>query len=134
MKPKQVAGCVIVDELERVLLLHRIKTNDTRWELPGGKVDADETAEAAAVREAGEELGVEVRLVKALGSCDFAEGGQDWHYMWFHAEIISGEPRVMEPDKFDDLDYFDLDDMMGAALSINMQILLKKFWSSEVVL
>ena len=134
MKPFQLAGCVIVDDLERLLLIHRGMGENTRWELPGGKLEADETAEAAAVRELQEELGVIVRLVKALGSCEFEENGQAYQYNWFHAVIEHGEPAIQETDRFDDLDYFDLDDMMELALSPNMQILLQKFWSSEVVL
>ena len=134
MKPIQLSGCVIVDDLERLLLLHRYAAKNTHWELPGGKLEQGETAEGAAVRELKEELGVQVRLVKALGSCDFEQAGQSYQYHWFHAVIEQGEPAVQEADTFDDLDYFDLDDMMELALSSNMKILLQKFWSSEVAL
>ena len=130
----QLAGCVIVDELEHVLLLHRYAGNSMHWELPGGKLESGETAETAAVREVKEELGVAVRLVRALGSCEFEQAGREYQYHWFHAVIERGEPEVQEADTFDDLDYMSLDDMMESALSPNMQILLLKFWSSEVVL
>ncbi len=36
------------------------------WELPGGKIDPGETAEAALTREMGEELGVEVASAQPL--------------------------------------------------------------------
>ena len=134
MKQIQLAGCVIVDEFERMLLLHRSTDSHTHWEMPGGKVESGETAEAAAVREVSEELGISVRLVKSLGECQFEEGINGYQYHWFHAVIEHGKPTVQEPDTFDDLDYFDLDDMMEMALSANMKILLKKFWASEVVL
>jgi hypothetical protein len=75
-----------------------------------------------------------VRIIKGLGDCAFSDGGKDYGYQWFHAEIIGGQPTICEPDIHDDLDYMDLDDMMGSSLSANMQILLEKFWSSEVVL
>jgi 8-oxo-dGTP diphosphatase len=127
MKPVQLAGCVIVDEFERMLLLHRSTGTRSHWEMPGGKLMVDETAEAAAVREIQEELGVSVRLVGALGSCDFEEDGTNYQYHWFHAVLIDGEPTIMEPETFDEIDYFDLDDMMGSALSSNMKILLEKF-------
>ncbi len=134
MKKTQLAGCVIVDDLERLLLMHRFKGPHTHWELPGGKVEAGETAEVAAVRELQEELAVGVRLIKALGSCEFIRNDQIYEFHWFHAVIERGQPTVQETDTFDDLDYFDLDDMMELALSPNMVILLQKFWSSEVVL
>ncbi len=37
------------------------------WEFPGGKIRADESPQDAAVREAREETGLEVRLVRSLG-------------------------------------------------------------------
>ncbi len=134
MKAIQLAGCVIVDDLERLLLMHRNAGEVSCWELPGGKVEAGETAEVAAVREISEELGVKVRLVKALGSCEFEDKAKNYQYHWFHAVIDEGIPMVQEVETFDDLGYFDLDDMMELALSANMKVLLGKFWSSEVVL
>jgi 8-oxo-dGTP diphosphatase len=134
MKPIQLAGCVIVDEFERMLLLHRATSTHSQWEMPGGAVELDETAEAAAVRNVREELGITVRLVKALGSAAYQEANQDYQYHWFHAIITDGEPLIQASEVFDDIDYFDLDDMVGAALSANMKILLEKFWTSEVAL
>lgn len=57
-----VAGC-LVDEEMRVLVAQRPagKSFEGMWEFPGGKVELDETCEAALVRELAEELGIGVR-------------------------------------------------------------------------
>src|SRR4051812_33067248 len=67
---RALAGCVILDEDGRVLLLHR-SGNPIQWELPGGKVEDGEAAEAAAKRELLEELGVHVSETVHLGDASF---------------------------------------------------------------
>ena len=83
MKPIELAGCIVIDYYERILLLHRNTDDYQHWELPGGKVESGETAESAAVREVAEELGVKVRLTKALGGGAFEDNGRSFHFNWF---------------------------------------------------
>ncbi len=60
---------LIVDPDERVLLIHeRIGDTATHWLTPGGGVEGDEDPRDAAMREAVEEVGVEI----ALGADDVA--------------------------------------------------------------
>ncbi len=134
MSKVQLAGCVILDDYGRILLLHRYSSFRTQWELPGGKVEEGETAEEAAVRELDEELGIGVRLTKALGSGEFEDDVNEFEYTWFQAVITRADPQLNEPDTFDDLDYFDTEDLLSLALSQNMQVLFDKIMSGEVVL
>jgi 8-oxo-dGTP diphosphatase len=128
-----LAGCVITDDYGRLLLLHRYRGHG-QWELPGGKVEEDENPADAAIRELREELGVQVQLTKALGNQVFEQEGTSYKYYWFQAQIIMGEPEVMEADTFDDVFYFELEDLQGLSLSANMLILQDKLLSGEVVL
>ena len=134
MKPVQLAGCIILDDYDRMLLLHRSTEERVQWELPGGKVevDAEETPAQAAFREVYEELGVRVRMKAHVGTGTFEEDETSYEYHWFLAEVVAGEPSIMEPYTFDDLDYFELDDCMSLALSNNLQVLLPEIISGAV--
>ena len=129
-----LAGCVLLDDYGRILLLHRNLGDASRWELPGGKVEEDETPEAAAVREIKEELGVTVRLTKVLGSDDFEDGDQLYKFFWFQAEIEQDQVQIMEGETFDDYDYIDIEDLQSVALSANMIVLEEKLVRGDVVL
>jgi len=95
-KALALAGCIIMNEHGEVLMIHRKTQRRTHWEIPGGKVEAGETAADAAVRELGEELGIEVRITRRLGEREFDEDDRVINYEWFLAEIIAGEPRLQE--------------------------------------
>jgi 8-oxo-dGTP diphosphatase len=55
------------DQPNRPIVLIERKNEPHGWSLPGGFVDVGETVEAAAVREAREEIGLDVELRALLG-------------------------------------------------------------------
>jgi 8-oxo-dGTP diphosphatase len=59
-----VAAAILIDSEGRTLLAQRPagKSMAGLWEFPGGKVAADETPEAALVRELKEELGIDTSV------------------------------------------------------------------------
>lgn len=120
-----LAGCVIRNEEGRVLLLHRNKKDRVQWELPGGKLEPGEDPEAAAVREIQEELGVRATIHSKLGEAAFHENGIEHMYVWFEARIAD-EPRIAEPQSFDDLRYFHVSELENRDdLSANLRNLIK---------
>lgn len=73
MKLVLVVACALVDADRRVLIARRPegKAMSGLWEFPGGKVEPDETPEAAIIRELEEELGVETKTA-CLAPLSFA--------------------------------------------------------------
>lgn len=106
----RLAGCVITDLADRVLLLHRY-TDEPQWELPGGKVNPGEEPDTAARRETLEETGLTVQRTRPLGVTQFEQGGVWWDYSWFAADEVTGTARICEPQTFDALRAWPLDDL-----------------------
>jgi mutator protein MutT len=66
------------------------------WELPGGKVEPGESAEAAVRRELREEVGIEVRVVGRLPETVHAYAERRVRLLPFWCELVSGEARAIE--------------------------------------
>lgn len=129
-----VAGCVILDERRRVLLLHRCTTKASHWEMPGGKVEPEEAPRAAATREAKEELGIDVRIEKLLGSRRFIQHGKGMYCHWYLASVTDGCPVVRESHIHDAINHFDWDQLraIDAELSPNVRNFLRAYDLGEL--
>jgi ADP-ribose pyrophosphatase YjhB (NUDIX family) len=67
LDPKLAVGTVIVDDRRRIALVKRaIEPGYGKWVFPGGYVDRGEEVLHAAVREAREETGLDVRIDRLI--------------------------------------------------------------------
>jgi mutator protein MutT len=107
----ELAGCIVQNDAGDILLLHRNRGGTTQWEIPGGKVEPGEDARTAAKRELLEEVGVDAVIGDELGTRDFSEFGIGYRYTWLVATITNGIPQLREPETFDGLRHFSLDDL-----------------------
>jgi 8-oxo-dGTP pyrophosphatase MutT (NUDIX family) len=97
---------------DEVLLLRRFNTGyrDGWYSVPAGHLDGGETVLAAAVREAREEVGVEIDLAALTFSSVMHRSEGDERIDFFvHVHVWEGEPVNTEPDKCDELRWTRLD-------------------------
>lgn len=116
----ELAGNLIVED-GKILLLYR--EDEQHWEVPGGKVEDDESPTEAAVREADEEIGVEVELRKPFYSGEFQHQSQMFLWHGYVAEIVDGEPSL-EEDKFGKMEWFEGSELDELELAPNMEMIL----------
>ena len=65
-RPALGAASVIVDLRGRILLVHHTY-GALNWEIPGGGTEPDESVEETAIREAREEVGIELAPLRLTG-------------------------------------------------------------------
>lgn len=89
---------VLIWREDRVLVQCRLSSAEhlpNVWEFPGGKCEANETPRDCAIREAREELGIEIEIVGERVSIDFAYSNRAITLFPFDAKIVSGEPQSL---------------------------------------
>ena len=90
------SGRVIILKDNEVLLIKRVKNDRTYYVFPGGKAEPGETPEMTAMREAYEELGVQVELGDCFETVRFSEVQQ----YYFLATIVGGELGTGQAEEF----------------------------------
>jgi len=96
------AGIVLIED-NKVALIERHRAGLEYYVFPGGGVEDGETHEQGAIREAREELGIEVAILQKVATIHFDQSTQ--HY--FLARKISGEFGTGTGEEFTDSDPFD---------------------------
>ena len=107
LDPKLAVGTIITDDRGRIVLVKRaIEPGYGKWVFPGGYVDRGEEVQVAAVREAREEVGLDVRLGRLINVYSYA--GRTPVIVVYAATVIGGilgcddeglEARFFEPDQ-----------------------------------
>lgn len=128
MEHIRIAGCFIIQHGKLLVLFHKERNY---YVLPGGKLEHGETFEAAALREAKEEIGVAVRLGKSLGEHAFSIADIAYFGKVFSVEIIAGEPTIKEPEKFNELFWMPLGDYKKYILSPNTHFFCEKLTKQQ---
>lgn len=99
--PFPLIVCAAVIERDGAVLLTRRRRGDHlegTWEFPGGKVDPGEAPPRALERELHEELGVEAEATEAMGFSYWEYPEKRVLLLFYHCQILAGEPRPLEND------------------------------------
>ncbi len=130
-------GAIIFNDEGKILLCKRsqnAKNERGCWEAPGGAVEFGETLEHAIVREIKEELGVELKLLKQMPAANHIIPAEHQHWIpsAFISRIKDGKkPKIMEPDKCDEIGWFPLDNL-PSLLSIITKIDVDRYKMNKV--
>lgn len=87
--PKVAVGTIISMESRIVLVRRAIEPGYGKWVFPGGYVDRGEEVTAAALREAKEEAGLDIRLDRLINIYSYA--GRPLVVVVYAATAIGGE-------------------------------------------
>lgn len=118
-----VVAAVVIRQAGKFLLVQEAEPDvHGLWNWPAGHVDQGETIEQSAIREAKEETGFEVRLIKPVGIWH-KSGDKSVKHVYL-AEITGGEMNG-PTDEILEVKWFTLDEI------INMKRQLRNVWVLE---
>lgn len=110
-----VTALIMIRRGNEVLLMKRFNTGyeDGKYCFPGGHVEKGEEIKKAAIREAKEEIGIDIEEDKVNVIHVFNRKVKDNAYIDFILECHEwkGNIRIMEKDKADEIKWFDIDNM-----------------------
>jgi 8-oxo-dGTP diphosphatase len=92
------AGLILIRD-QSILMQHRapwVHNGDT-WGIPGGARDSHETPLEAALREANEEIGIDIQLLNVVD--EFVDDHGPWRY---HTIIAKADPKLIAHEMNDE--------------------------------
>ena len=99
----------------KILLSRRYNTGyfDGNYSFPAGHLDGNETLKQAMIREAKEEIDVvlDPEDLELVHTMDRRIPDDERVDFFFTAKKWQGEPKIMEPDKCDDLSWFEFNNL-----------------------
>jgi len=117
-----VAAATLVEKGEHVALVRRgVEPGRGLWGLPGGYVEADESAEEAAVRETWEEAHLRVELDGLLDAFSYRSAQNRGVLLIYAAHVVDGE--LLAGDDAVDAGWFGADELPEVAFRTHREVL-----------
>ncbi|WP_206922780.1 (deoxy)nucleoside triphosphate pyrophosphohydrolase [Alicyclobacillus suci] len=101
MKTVRVVAAIIINDKQEVLCALRSQAMSLPglWEFPGGKIEPEETPQAALVREIAEELGCNIEVANLVAEVTHQYPNIIVNLSTYHARIVRGKPIAKEHEK-----------------------------------
>ncbi len=111
--PRVGIGVFVIKNGKFIMGCRKGAHGEGTWSVPGGHLEFGETVEKGAKREVKEETGMDIANIKVAGITNDIFEKENKHYVtvWVTSNWKSGKPKIMEPDKFLDLDWYDFKNM-----------------------
>jgi len=94
-----IAAAVIVKDGRVLMVRRRVTEGSLSWQFPAGAIEDGESAQEAAVREAREETGLDVKAEALLGERVHPATGRQMSYV--ACEVVGGQVKVGDPEEID---------------------------------
>lgn len=106
-------GAVIINDKGNLFLSQRgekAQNERGKWEFPGGALEFGENFEATMIREMREEFGFEIEPFYQLEPFNhyLPDEHQHWVALCFVCKVVNGKPKIIEPEKCQDIGWFSL--------------------------
>lgn len=112
----------IIIEHEKGIVLVKRKNPPIGWAIPGGFVDYGESLEAAAIREAKEETGLKIKLIRQFHT--YSDPGRDpRHHTITTVYIAKGKGNLKAGDDAKDAGVFQKDNLPSPLMFDHKKIL-----------
>ena len=98
----QVTAAVIEQD-DKFLIVRRKKgkSNEHKWEFPGGKIEPNETPQQCLARELHEELGISAQVDEYLTESRFHYRDIEYCLMAYRTRWVSGEYELRDHDRLE---------------------------------
>lgn len=126
-RPGVGVGVIIIKDNKVLLGKRKNAHGEGDWAFPGGHLEMNETWEDCAKREVMEETGIAIKNIRFASATNdiFVKEGKHYITLFMATDYASGEVRAMEPEKCEQWEWFDWDNLPNPCF-IPLQNLLKQ--------